>query len=35
MDDDGSVLRVGEKYKSFTDLVCPKQIPAGQLRPTL
>ena len=29
MDDDGSALRVGAKYKSFTDLVCPKQIPAG------
>jgi hypothetical protein len=22
MDDDGSALRVGEKYKSFTDLEC-------------
>jgi hypothetical protein len=29
MDDDGSALRVGAKYKSFTDLVCPKNIPAG------
>jgi hypothetical protein len=29
MDDDGSALRVGAKYKSFTDLVCPKKIPAG------
>ena len=29
MDDDGSALRVGAKYKSFTDLVCPKKSPAG------
>ena len=30
MDDDGSALHVGAKYKSFTDLrVCPKNIPAG------
>ena len=25
MDDDGSALRVGAKYQSFTDLECPKQ----------
>ena len=25
MDDDGSALRVGAKYKSFTDLECPKK----------
>jgi hypothetical protein len=30
MDDDGSALRVGAKYKSFTDLECAlKKIPAG------
>jgi hypothetical protein len=30
MDDDGSALRVGTKYKSFTDLECAlKKIPAG------
>ena len=25
MDDDGSALCVGAKYKSFTDLECPKK----------
>ena len=30
MDDDGSALGVGAKYKSFTDLECAlKKIPAG------
>ena len=29
MDNDGSALRVGAKYKSFTDLECPKKISAG------
>jgi hypothetical protein len=30
MDDDGSALRVGAKYKSFTDLECAlKKISAG------
>jgi hypothetical protein len=30
MDDDGSALRVGAKYKSFTDLECAlKKIQAG------
>ena len=30
MDDEGSALRVGAKYQSFTDLVCAlNKIPAG------
>jgi hypothetical protein len=30
MDDDGSALRIGAKYKSFTDLECAlKKNPAG------
>ena len=30
MDDDGSAICVGAKYKSFTDLECAlKKIPAG------